>query len=107
MQDEPCTWIYALTAREMFSSQPHAQNSGFLHLEAAHDMTVFPQSHENYATQRNKYCNPSLRAALFAPRSNPESAMWIPDCFGAKEAPRNDGLKHLFLRLSFGHPPIP
>jgi hypothetical protein len=41
-----------------------------------------------------------LRAALFAPRSNPGSALWILDCFGAKEAPRNDGLKHLFLRLS-------
>jgi hypothetical protein len=25
-----------------------------------------------------------LRAALFAPRSNPESVAWILDCFGAK-----------------------
>jgi hypothetical protein len=33
---------------------------------------------------KNKCFNPSLRAALFAPRSNPESAAWTLDCFGAK-----------------------
>ena len=33
----------------------------------------------------------SLRAALFAPGSNPKSAVWTLDCFGAKGAPRNDG----------------
>src|ERR1700758_2745956 len=31
-----------------------------------------------------KCFNLSLRAALFAPRSNPESATWTLDCFGAK-----------------------
>jgi hypothetical protein len=27
-------------------------------------------------------------------------ALWILDCFGAKEAPRNDEMKYLFLDLS-------
>jgi hypothetical protein len=54
-------------------------------------------------------------AALFAPRTpayaGAESVVWTLDCgachragqrpdpVGAKEAPRNDGLKHLFLHL--------
>jgi hypothetical protein len=49
---------------------------------------------------QKKVLQTSLRAALFAPRSNPESAVRILDCFGAKGAPRNDGLKQIFAGRS-------
>src|SRR5207237_5946271 len=32
-----------------------------------------------------------IASGALAPRSNPESAAWTLDCFGAKRAPRDDG----------------
>ena len=47
-------------------------------------MPVLPGGLVSLSDGGDKRFTPSLRAALFAPRSNPEYAVWTLDCFGAK-----------------------